>query len=693
MKKRIGISFTNTMFQNYWNWFTKDDLQNDLELVELNFKKNNIEDIPRCDGFVLTGGVDVHPSFYDGSPAYDNIPVEFEPARDQFEERIYRYSQLQKLPVLGICRGMQLVNVLEGGKLIQDLDNGNARHKKEESDKQHNIVAGAKSLLQQISGSASGRVNSAHHQAIDPDAIGENLVVNAHADDNDKIIEGLEFKDKTNKGFMLCIQWHPERMKGKEGNPFSQNIKEQFLAAVRASDSNKLSIVNPATEEVIAEINEDTADSLEKKFALMQRAQMHWYQTPLLQRMEVLKKFSDLLQKNMEQLSNILTSEVGKPLQQSGNEIKGARARIKWLIDNGQKYLQDEIMTSAEGMEEKISYEPLGLVCNISAWNYPYLVGVNVFVSALLAGNAIMYKPSEHSTLTGLQIEKLLKDAGVPKNVFYVAVGAANVGALLLELPFDGYFFTGSYKTGKYIYEKVAPKMVPCQCELGGKDPLYVADDISDVKSVAAATADGAFYNNGQSCCAVERIYVNEKIYDQYINEFVKEVKSWKTGPPTEHGVYIGPLSRREQLKVLEDQVADAVSKGAKILSGGKKMNGQGYFFEPTVLVDVNHNMSVMKEESFGPVIGIMKVKNDEQAIELMKDTEYGLTAAVYSGDKAKAEHILSQINVGTGYWNCCDRVSAALPWSGRKHSGIGVTLSHAGLRAFTKPKGFHLKS
>src|SRR5436190_6037192 len=693
MKKRIGISFTKTMFQNYWNWFTQDDLQNELELVELNFQENNIEDIPRCDGFVLTGGVDVHPSFYDGSSAYDNIPAAFQPDRDRFEERIYRYSQVHKLPVLGICRGMQLINVLEGGKLIQDLDNGNARHRKEESDKEHTIAAEKKSLLHQIAGSASGHVNSAHHQAIDPTAIGENLVANAYDDDDEKIIEGLEFKDKTGKGFMLCIQWHPERMKDKEGNPFSQNIKEQFLAAVRASARKTFSIINPATEEVIAHLNEDTGDSLQEKFVLMQRAQPHWHQTALKERVEALKKFSDLLGKNTEQLAGVLTSEVGKPLQQSRNEINGARARIKWLTDNAEKYLQDEIMTTENAIEEKISYEPLGVVCNISSWNYPYLVGINVFVSALLAGNAVMYKPSEHSTLTGLQIEKLLREAGLPDNVFHVAVGAGHIGDLLLELPFDGYFFTGSYKTGKYVYEKVASKMVPCQCELGGKDPLYVVDDIADVKSVAAATADGAFYNNGQSCCAVERIYVHEKIYDQYIDEIVKEVKSWKTGSPTEHGIYIGPLSRKEQLSVLENQVADAVTKGAKILTGGKKIKGMGYFFEPTVLVDVNHNMSVMKDESFGPLIGIMKVKNDEQAIELMKDTEYGLTASVYSTDKAKAEHILSQINVGTGYWNCCDRVSAALPWSGRKHSGFGVTLSHAGLRAFTKPKAYHLKN
>lgn len=234
--------------------------------------------------------------------------------------------------------------------------------------------------------------------------------------------------------------------------------------------------------------------------------------------------------------------------------------------------------------------------------------------------------------------------------------------------------------------------MVPCQCELGGKDPLYVADDVGDIKAVAAGTADGAFYNNGQSCCAVERIYVHEKIYESYVDEFVKEVQSWRSGAPTEDGIYIGPLSRKEQLAFLENQIKDAVSKGASILTGGKKVEGPGYFFEPTVLVDVDHTMDLMRLESFGPVIGIMKVQDDAEAIHLMQDTAYGLTASVYSADQSRAEKILHQINAGTGYWNCCDRVSAALPWSGRNRSGFGVTLSHAGLRAFTKVKGYHLR-
>ncbi len=453
-----------------------------------------------------------------------------------------------------------------------------------------------------------------------------------------------------------------------------------------------MKIVNPATEEIIREIQEDSLESVNQKFKCLQVAQVDWQIITLAKRIEILRTFSDLLEGNIEALASILTSEVGKPLQQSRNEINGARARIKWLTDNAAKYLADELMNQEGNLTERISYEPLGVICNISAWNYPYLVGVNVFVPALLAGNAVMYKPSEYSTLTGLEIEKLLKEAGIPNNVFHVAIGARPVGELLLELPFNGYFFTGSYKTGKYIYEKVASKMVPCQLELGGKDPLYVADDVADVKAVAAGTADGAFYNNGQSCCAVERIYVHEKVYDQYISEFIKEVKSWKIGNPTEAGVYIGPLSRKDQVAFLEEQIRDAIQKSGKILVGGKRIHGTGYYFEPTVITNANHQMNVMREESFGPIIGIMKVKSDDEASELMRDTEYGLTAAVYSSSQSRAENILGQINSGTGYWNCCDRVSAALPWSGRNHSGFGATLSHAGLRAFTKTKAYHMR-
>lgn len=453
-----------------------------------------------------------------------------------------------------------------------------------------------------------------------------------------------------------------------------------------------MQIINPATEEIIQSLTEDTKETLQNKFQFLKAAQQAWSRLQLESRIAILEKFSILLEHDLERLAFILSAEVGKPLQQSRNEINGARVRIKWITENATKYLSDEIMTKANGLEEKIVYEPLGVICNISAWNYPYLVGVNVFVPALIAGNAVMYKPSEFSTLTGMEIEKLLKSAGIPENLFHVAIGAGDVGEMLTSIPFDGYFFTGSYKTGSYLYQKLAAKMVPCHCELGGKDALYVADDIADIKSVAAATADGAFYNNGQSCCAVERIYVHENVYDKYLDELVHEVSSWKVGLPTEDGVYLGPLTRKSQADFLQWQVEDATQKGATVLTGGNRINRKGYYFEPTVLINVNHSMSIMKDESFGPVIGIMKVKNDQEAISFMQDSDYGLTAAVYSADKTRAESILQEVNAGTGYWNCCDRVSASLPWTGRNHSGFGVALSHAGIRSFVKPKAYHLR-
>ena len=451
-----------------------------------------------------------------------------------------------------------------------------------------------------------------------------------------------------------------------------------------------MKVINPANGKVVATLKEDTKKSIEKKLAMLRKGQKKWATVPLTKRIAILNKFAKLLETNNEECAWTLTTEVGKPLQQSRNEINGARNRIKWLTSHADKYLADEVMTLETSLSERIVYEPLGVVCNISAWNYPYLVGTNVFVPALLAGNAVLYKPSEFASLSGLEIEKYLKKAGIPNDVFQVVIGARDAGEILLEQPLDGYFFTGSYKTGSYIYQRVASKMVPCQLELGGKDPLYVADDVKDIKTVAQATADGAFYNNGQSCCSVERIYVHKKVYAKYVEEFVKEVKSWKIGQPTEDGVYIAAITRPAQLEVLDAQVKDALKKGAKLMAGGKRIKDKGNYYEPTILTQVNHKMDVMREESFGPIIGIMQVASDEEATKLMNDTKYGLTASVYTSTSKRAKKILAQINSGTAYWNCCDRVSAALPWSGRGHSGFGATLSHIGLRAFTKVKAYH---
>lgn len=455
-----------------------------------------------------------------------------------------------------------------------------------------------------------------------------------------------------------------------------------------------LRVQNPATEEVIAQLETDTPASIPGKFLAAQAAQGEWARRPLEERIECLKRFDALLQSRRGELAAVMTSETGKPIQQSQGEIAAVGTRVEFFIANVASAVATETVLSGEsgGMIEKLSYEPLGVIGNISAWNYPYFVGANVFVPALLTGNAVLYKPSEFATLTGLSIGELLWEAGVPKDVFQVLVGGGEVGQALLEQPLCGMYFTGSHQTGTKIAEAASSKLMRVQLELGGKDPAYVADDV-DLEAVAAGLADGAFYNAGQSCCSVERIYVHQGVYDGFVELFVRMVQGFQIGDPTRDTTYIGPLTRPAQIQVLEGQIADALAKGARLLAGGKAIDGPGSYFEPTVLVDVDESMEVMVEESFGPIIGIQKVSDDQEALTRMNDSRYGLTASVFTADRSRAEGMLSQVQAGSAYWNCCDRVSPRLPWTGWKDSGVGSTLGVEGIRAFVQPKGWHLRS
>lgn len=445
-----------------------------------------------------------------------------------------------------------------------------------------------------------------------------------------------------------------------------------------------MKIYNPATEELINDISEDSRVTIQAKYESLKKGQKKWAKQSLKERLSIIKRFIDKLHENKEMLANDLHLETGKCLEEARHEINGACIRAEFFLENTEMTLQEKLMRETGGIKEMLTFEPLGVITNISAWNYPFLVGVNVFVPALLAGNAVLYKPSEFATLTGLNIERLLHEAGVAPSVFQSVIGARSAGECLLELPLNGYFFTGSYKTGKIISEMVAPKLVPVCLELGGKDPIYLMDDITDINNVAISLVEGVFYNNGQSCCAVERIYAHEKIYTQFIAAFIEETKKLTEIPP---------LTRPQQIAVLEDQVADACIKGATLLLGGKRIKKKGAYFEPTVLCDVNHSMKVMQDESFGPIIGIQKVTDDQEALALMQDTQYGLTAGIYGKNEMRARDLLNQMDVGTGYFNCCDRVSPYLPWSGRRHSGLGTTLSYLGILAFVKPKGYMLRS
>src|SRR3989454_1095764 len=369
-------------------------------------------------------------------------------------------------------------------------------------------------------------------------------------------------------------------------------------------------VVNPATGEVLREVAEADRAAVAGAFQRARAAQPAWPATPPAARCHAIRRFRALAVERAEPLARTLALEVGKPITQARSELAGLLPRIDFFFAGVEGALAEEVVLAraADGLEERIRREPLGVVANISAWNYPWYVGANVFLPALLTGNAVLYKPSELATLTGLAIAELLQEAGVPADVFQALVGAGNVGAMLLEERIDAVCFTGSHATGIKVAAAVALRLVKVQLELGGKDPAYVCDDV-DAAAAAAAVADGAFYNTGQSCCAVERIYVHERVW-----------------------------------------------------------------------------------EPFGPLIGLARVGSDDEAVALMNDTDFGLTAAVYTPDRARAERLLARVNTGTAYWNCCDRVSPRLPWTGRGASGIGVTLAREGIAAFVRPKAWHLR-
>ena len=453
-----------------------------------------------------------------------------------------------------------------------------------------------------------------------------------------------------------------------------------------------LHIANPHTGLPIAELPSDDARSVAAKAASARAAQDAWAQWPIADRLAAIQRFRAGIVAELETLASTLTQEVGKPITQSRNELNGLLPRLDFFLERAEGAIRDEHVLDGGGMHEQISHQPLGVVANISAWNYPYFVGCNVIVPALLTGNAVLYKPSEYATLSGRHLTRLLHAAGVPAEVMQCLVGGGEVGAALLAQPVDGVFFTGSHATGQRIAQAVAHRFVKLQLELGGKDPSYVRAD-ADAQAAAQSLADGAMYNTGQSCCSVERIYVHEAIHDAFVEHFLATVASFKCGDPMDPATYIGAITRAAQLDVLDAQVADAQAKGGVLRCGGHRLPGPGQHYAPTVFTGVDHTMEIMREESFGPVIGIQKVSGDDEALRLMNDTRYGLTAGVYTRDESAARALLARVNAGTVYWNCCDRVSPRLPWSGHGDSGVGLTLSTYGIQAFTRPKAWHLKS
>jgi acyl-CoA reductase-like NAD-dependent aldehyde dehydrogenase len=455
-----------------------------------------------------------------------------------------------------------------------------------------------------------------------------------------------------------------------------------------------LEVQNPATGEHIRSVAVTEEREVEQKVERARRAQPDWAARAYDERATLLRAFRALLATEAEECARITTREVGKPIVQSRNEVRAVLERIDWNIEHVGTVIAARSVTSGDGgaVEERVTHEPLGLVAHVSAWNYPYFVGLNTIVPALLAGNAVLYKPSEHATLTGLRLVDVMHRSGIPVDVVQTIVGGGAVGAALVASEIDMVCFTGSYETGRRVARSVADRLVRLQLELGGKDGAYVCDDV-DVESAALAVAEGAFYNGGQSCSAIERVYVNDAIFDRFVDALGDVVSAYRTGDPEDEQTDLGPLARAAQLDVLDAQVADAVGKGARVVCGGGRIDRPGSWFEPTVLVDVDPSMSVMRDETFGPVIGVQRVRDDAEALACLDDTEFGLGAAVFSRDRERAERSLSRLEVGNAYWNTSDRSSVRLPWSGRRHSGLGVSMSESGVRAFVREKAWHLSS
>lgn len=331
-----------------------------------------------------------------------------------------------------------------------------------------------------------------------------------------------------------------------------------------------LPIHNPATGELIVELPADDAASVRKKALAAGFAQPAWAARPLAERKKCIEGFRAGVVRDLEQLAQVMTRETGKPIRMSRNELHGLLPRIDFFLAEVDEAIAARTVYDDGGMREQIQHEPLGVVANISAWNYPWFVGCNVILPALLTGNAVLYKPSEYAAMTGLEITRLLHEAGVPKDLMACLVGAGAVGAALLAQPVDGVFFTGSHATGQRIAEAVGKRFIKLQLELGGKDPTYVCED-ADPQAAAESLADGAMYNTGQSCCSVERIYVHEQVHDAFVAHFVKTVRGYKMGDPASEDTYIGAITREPQLNVLDQQVADAQRKGATLLLGDRK--------------------------------------------------------------------------------------------------------------------------
>ncbi len=435
---------------------------------------------------------------------------------------------------------------------------------------------------------------------------------------------------------------------------------------------------------------------IEAALAAAQKAKDGWRRTPLAQRIALVAKMVDAVLANREAIAEELTWQMGRPIAQTPGEMRGFEERARHMLAIAPAALSDIAPEAKPGFTRFVRRDPLGLVFVIAPWNYPYLTSVNAVVPALVAGNVVLLKHSHQTPLVAERYEAAAKAAGLPAGVFQILhTDHADAAAIIGDARVDFVCFTGSVEGGKAVQRAIGERFIAAGLELGGKDPAYVRAD-ANLAHAVENLVDGAFFNSGQSCCGIERIYVHESLYDKFVDGFVDLTKTYKLGNPTDKATNLGPMVRASAAEFVRGQIAEAVRQGARSLVDPKHFAADKAgtpYLAPHVLVDVTHKMRVMTEESFGPVIGIMKVKSDDEAVALMNDSEYGLTAALWTADAAAAERLGAGIETGTVFMNRCDYLDPGLAWTGVKNTGRGATLSTLGYEQLTHPKSFHLRT
>jgi acyl-CoA reductase-like NAD-dependent aldehyde dehydrogenase len=463
--------------------------------------------------------------------------------------------------------------------------------------------------------------------------------------------------------------------------------------------TKKIISISPIDNSVVAERPVVSAKELSTIIKKSSQAQKSWSELTITDKAILCHKAIDALLSKTDKIVLEITQQMGRPIQYCPGELRGVEERARYMIDNAEQALADITIENNENKTRFIKRVPLGIVFIIAPWNYPYLTAINSIIPALMAGNTVLLKHSAQTLLCAERFAQAFEHAGFPKGVFqYCFCDHVTTDSILKHPDINFISFTGSVSSGAIVERSVAGLFKHLSLELGGNDPAYVRDDIDSSSKYFSDTVnnilDGVCFNSGQSCCAIERIYVHENSYDDFTEQFINQVKQYHLANPVEKNTTLGPLINNAAATKAREQIKQAISKGAKTTIPDNFFHENDLpanYLAPQVLLNVDHTMDIMTTESFAPIVGIMKVRGDEHAIQLMNDSHYGLTASIWSIDKKNCLIIAEQLQTGTVFINRCDYLDPALAWNGIKDSGRGCSLSILAYQQLTRPKSYHL--